>query len=56
MSNIKIGLLLTFEELAARWRISVRTLQRLVGAGKAPPQVRIGKRVLFHLTKEADHD
>jgi predicted site-specific integrase-resolvase len=35
------------DELAARWRISVRTLQRWRREGRGPPFVRFGKRVAY---------
>lgn len=38
---------LTFAELAAFWRVSVRTIQRRVAAGRAPQPVFTGGRALF---------
>ena len=35
------------EELASRWRISLRTLQRRRLAGRAPAHLKIGRRVLY---------
>ncbi|MBB6411932.1 helix-turn-helix transcriptional regulator [Mesorhizobium sangaii] len=37
-------------ELAARWRLSQRTLQRWRGSGQGPGFLLIGKRVLYRLT------
>ena len=38
---------LTKKEIAARWCVTVRTVERLVRDGKCPPVTRIGRRVLF---------
>jgi hypothetical protein len=36
-------------ELASRWRMSVRTLQRWRRAGSGPPWLKIGGRVVYDL-------
>ncbi|MCB1503218.1 MAG: helix-turn-helix domain-containing protein [Bauldia sp.] len=41
---------MTEAELAARWRHSLRTLQRWRAAGYGPPHVRIGNRVVFRVS------
>jgi predicted DNA-binding transcriptional regulator AlpA len=46
--------LLTFEEMAAKLRISIRTLQYMMRDGTAPEHVRLGTRVLF-VVREASH-
>ncbi len=38
---------LTREELAALWRVTVRTIERWVATGACPSPIRIGGRVLF---------
>jgi excisionase family DNA binding protein len=38
---------LTVQELAAFWRVSVRTIERRVQSGAAPPPLRLGGRILF---------
>lgn len=40
---------LTSEEMAAKLRISIRTLQRMVKTGSAPTYLRVGGRLLFPL-------
>ena len=37
-------------ELAERWRISVRTLQRWRGEGSGPAFLRLGRRVAYRLS------
>jgi hypothetical protein len=44
-----LGLLLP-EELAKRWRITARTLQRWRAAGSGPAYLRIGRRVVYRLS------
>lgn len=48
-SELPIGLALYFREseLALRWRMSERTLQRWRQAGKVPRYLRLGGRVLY---------
>lgn len=41
------GIFLTEAELAARWRHSLRTLQRWRAAGYGPPYLRIGSRIVY---------
>ncbi|WP_112321973.1 helix-turn-helix transcriptional regulator [Oceanibium sediminis] len=36
-------------ELAARWRRSLRTVQRMRIAGNGPPYLRIGEAILYHI-------
>lgn len=43
-------LLLLPEELAQRWRLHVRTLQRWRMAGSGPAYLRIGRRVVYRLS------
>lgn len=38
---------LTYDELADLWRVTVRTIQRRVAAGRAPQPVFTGGRALF---------
>ena len=38
---------LTFKELADRWRLSDQTLANWRYAGKGPPFIRVGARVLY---------
>lgn len=38
---------LTEKELAARWRVSVRTLQNWRWMGRGPRYLKIGARVLY---------
>jgi len=40
-------LFLTLEELAERWRVSGRTLERWRAAGEGPPWVRLKGRVIY---------
>lgn len=40
---------LTRAELAARCRVTVRTVERWIIAGTCPPVTRFGRRVLFAL-------
>ena len=35
------------DELALRWRISPRTLQRWRSEGRAPPHLQFGQRILY---------
>jgi hypothetical protein len=37
-------------ELAQRWRLSVRTLQRWRGAGSGPSFLHLGRRVAYRLS------
>lgn len=46
---------LTPAEMAAKLRISLRSLQRLMKDGKAPPHTKVGGKVLFVLAGEVDH-
>lgn len=48
-SDLPIGLVfyLRESELALRWRMSERTLQRWRQAGKVPRHLRLGGRVLY---------
>jgi hypothetical protein len=48
-SDLPIGLVLYLREseLALRWRMSERTLQRWRQAGKVPRYLRLGGRVLY---------
>lgn len=39
--------LLLEAELATRWRLSERTLQRWRGSGRGPAFLRIGKRIVY---------
>ena len=41
---------LTEAELAARWRHSLRTLQRWRAAGDVPRHLRIGSRIVFRVS------
>ena len=45
---------LTKPELAARYRITVRTLERWILEGKCPPITRFGRRVLFGIENVRD--
>ena len=47
---------MTQPELAARWRISVRTLQRWHADGYGPPQLRIGGRTLYRVGDVLAHE
>jgi hypothetical protein len=38
---------LTSKEVAARWRLSDQTLANWRSAGKGPPFIRVGTRVLY---------
>lgn len=38
---------LTSKEIADRWRLSDRTLANWRSAGKGPPFIRVGSRVLY---------
>ena len=38
-------------EVAERWRVSLRTMQRWRAAGIAPPHLRVGRRVLYPRTE-----
>ena len=53
------GALLLPRELAQRWRLSVRTLQRWRNAGSGPKFLRLGRRVAYRLADierfEASH-
>ena len=40
---------LTERELAARWRWSLRSQQRMRQSGEGPPFLRIGRSVLYRL-------
>ena len=40
---------MTEEELAARWRHSLRSLQRWRADGNGPKHTRIGRRVVFRV-------
>ena len=40
---------LTEAELAARWRHSLRSLQRWRADGNGPPYLRIGRRIVFRI-------
>tara|TARA_R110002074_G_scaffold147861_1_gene298921 strand:+ start:577 stop:780 length:204 start_codon:yes stop_codon:yes gene_type:complete len=42
---------LTRNELAARWRVSRRTLERWAAEGYGPPVVAIGGNVRYRLTE-----
>ena len=42
---------LTERELAARWRVSVRTLQNWRWMGRGPRFLKIGARVLYQITE-----
>ena len=41
---------MTEAELAARWRHSLRSLQRWRADGNGPPYLRIGRRIVFRIT------
>lgn len=41
---------LSERELAARWRLSVRTLQRWRVAGSGPTFLRLGRRITYRLS------
>jgi predicted site-specific integrase-resolvase len=40
---------MTEEELAERWRVSRRSMERWRVAGKAPAWMRLGNRVLYRV-------
>lgn len=42
----------TPEEMAAKLRISLRTLQQLVRDGAAPEHIKVGGRMLFPVVKQ----
>ena len=44
------GVFLTEAELAARWRHSLRSLQRWRADGSGLPYLRIGRRIVFRIT------
>jgi hypothetical protein len=44
------GVFITEAELAARWRHSLRSLQRWRADGNGPLHLRIGRRVVFRIT------
>ena len=48
-SDVKV--FLTEAELAARWRHSLRSLQRWRAEGNGPPHLRIGRRIVFRVTE-----
>lgn len=39
--------LLTLQEVAERWQVSTKTIQRLIAAGRLHP-VRIGRKIRLH--------
>jgi hypothetical protein len=41
---------LTELELACRWRHSPRSLQRWRAAGKGPPYLKVGRRVIYRIS------
>jgi hypothetical protein len=41
---------ITERELAARWRHSLRSLQRWRAAGTGPRFIRVGRRVIYRLS------
>lgn len=45
--HVELPLRLTCDELADLWRVTVRTIQRRVAAGRAPQPVFTGGRALF---------
>lgn len=47
---------LTPEEMAAKLRISLRTLHKMMRRGEAPEHIRLGGRVLFILQGGVSHD
>ena len=47
---IRLALYLRESELALRWRMSERTLQRWRQAGDVPRHLRLGGRILYLLT------
>jgi predicted DNA-binding transcriptional regulator AlpA len=47
---------LTPEEMAAKLRISIRKLQKMVKEGTAPKHLRLGSRLVFVVGREARHD
>ncbi len=47
---------LTREELARRWRVSVRTLERLHAARLGPPRMKIKGKVLFCIDDVLRHE
>lgn len=49
-------LYLTPAEMAAKLRISLRTLQHLMKTRQAPRHVRLGGKVLFVVETEVRHD
>lgn len=44
------GIFITEAELAARWRHSLRTIQRWRMKGKGPLSIRIGRRTVYRLS------
>lgn len=47
---------LTPEEMAAKLRISLRTLHKMMRKGEAPEHIRLGGRVLFVMQGGSHHD
>jgi hypothetical protein len=47
---------LTEKELAARWRLSTRTLQRWRRDGRGPDHAVIGERILYPVTRVLDNE
>jgi hypothetical protein len=48
--RLESRIFMTEAELAARWRHSLRSLQRWRAEGNGPPYLRIGRRIVFRIT------
>lgn len=48
-SHLPADALLTEAELAARWMVSLRTMQRLRDQGGLPISFRVGRKILYRL-------
>ena len=49
--RIDAGIFITEAELAARWRHSLRSVQRWRADGSGPPHLRIGRRIAYRVTE-----
>lgn len=57
MSYLKDNTLLTKEELAARWKVTTKTIETWVKDGCCPKPVKLGKRrIRFRLTDIEQHE
>ena len=55
-SRAQIERHLTEDELAERWQVSLRTLQRWRRLGRAPAHLALGRSALYRLTDVEDFE